>query len=143
MLETGDGLMDKRDNRYMELGITKQVDLPFEDAVIKVTDELQKEGFGVITTIDVQNTIKQKLNLDFRKYTILGACNPTFAHQALEIDDSIGLLLPCNIVIQEKSGKTEISIFNPLLITNFFQDDQLAKMSEVLRERINRVLQHL
>lgn len=84
-----------------------------------------------------------KLNLDFRKYTILGACNPTFAHQALEIDDRIGLLLPCNIVVQEKNGKTEISIFNPSLITNFFQDDQLAKMSEGLRERINRVLQRL
>lgn len=127
----------------MELGITKQIDLSFEDAVIKVTAELQKEGFGVLTTIDVKETIKQKLNLNFRKYTILGACNPTFAHQALEIDDRIGLLLPCNIVIQEKSGKTEISIFNPSLITNIFQDDQLVKLADELRERINRVIQNL
>ncbi|MDI6803470.1 MAG: DUF302 domain-containing protein [Bacteroidota bacterium] len=127
----------------MQLGITKQVDLSFDEAIKKVTDELQKEGFGVLTTIDVKETIQQKLNLNFRKYTILGACNPTFAHQALEIDDSIGLLLPCNIVIQEKSGKTEISIFNPSLITNFFQDDHFEKMSVELRGLINRVLQHL
>ncbi len=127
----------------MELGITKQIDLTFEDAVIKVTAELQKEGFGVITTIDVKETIKQKLNLDFRKYTILGACNPTFAHQALEIDDRIGLLLPCNIVVQEKKGRTEISIFNPMQITNFFHDDQLVKLADELRNRIDRVIKQL
>lgn len=127
----------------MEIGITKQVNLSFEEGVIKVTEELQKEGFGILTTIDVKGTIKQKLNLDFRKYTILGACNPTFAHQALEIDDRIGLLLPCNVVVQEKNGKTEISIFNPSLITKLFQNEQLAKMSEELRQRVERVLENL
>lgn len=127
----------------MEIGITKQIDLSFEEAVIKVTAELQKEGFGIITTIDVKETIKQKLDLDFRKYTILGACNPTFAHQAIGIDDRIGLLLPCNVVVQEKNGKTEISVFNPSLITNFFQNERLAKMAEELKERIERVLQHV
>lgn len=127
----------------MEIGITKQVDLSFEDAVIKVTEELQKEGFGIITKVDVQNTIREKLNLGFRKYIILGACNPTFAHQALEIDDRIGLLLPCNVVVQEKNGKTEISIFNPEMINKFFQNERLAKMSEELSQRVERVLQHL
>lgn len=85
----------------MELGLTKRLTLSFEETIIKVTEELKKESFGILTTIDVQNTIKQKLATDFRKYTILGACNPKFSHEVLLADDQLGLLMPCNVVVQE------------------------------------------
>lgn len=127
----------------MKLGLTKRLTLTFEETIVKVTEELKKEGFGILTTIDVQNTIKQKLDKDFRKYTILGACNPQFSHEALLTDDQLGLLLPCNVVVQDKDGKTEVSIFNPALLQSFTTDEKLNRMSEELRERIERVLQHL
>ena len=86
----------------MEYYISKQTNMTFEEAIEKVANELENEGFGIITTIDVKQTLKNKLDLDFRPYTILGACNPAFAHAAIEIDDKIGTLLPCNFMVQEK-----------------------------------------
>jgi uncharacterized protein (DUF302 family) len=127
----------------MELGLSKTLTTTFEETIIKVTDELIKEGFGIITTIDFKNTVKEKLNKDFRKFTILGACNPQFAYDAVLIDDKIGLLLPCNVMVQEKEGKTEVSIFNPALLKFFVTDEKLTKMSEELVERIKRVLSNL
>jgi uncharacterized protein (DUF302 family) len=127
----------------MKLGLTKRLTLNFEETITKVTEELKKEGFGILTTIDVQNTIKQKLDKDFRKYTILGACNPQFSHEALLTDDQLGLLMPCNVVVQEKEGKTEIAIFNPALLQSFTTDEKLNKMSEELAGRIKRVLNNL
>ncbi len=127
----------------MKLGLSKILPLSFEDTITKVTDELKKEGFGILTTIDVQNTIKQKLDKDFRKLTILGACNPQFAYEALLADDRLGLLMPCNVVIQEKEVKTKVSIFNPALLQSFTTDEKLHRMSEELAERINRVLENL
>lgn len=127
----------------MKLGLTKILTLSFEDTITKVTEELKKEGFGILTTIDVQNTIKQKLDKDFRKYTILGACNPQFSHEALLTDDQLGLLMPCNAVVQEKDGKTEVSIFNPALLKSFTTDEKLNRMSEELAERIKRVLKNM
>ena len=83
----------------MEYGISKKVILGFDEAVAKVTDELKKEGFGVLTTIDVRETLKKKLNVDFKKYVILGACNPPFAYKSLQAEEEIGLLLPCNVIV--------------------------------------------
>ncbi len=83
---------------------SKIVKMPFDIAISRVTEELKKEGFGILTDIDVQETLKKKLNVDFQKYKILGACNPPFAHKALEVEDKIGLMLPCNIVVQEISN---------------------------------------
>lgn len=80
-------------------GFTRTVNLPYEAAVQHVTDELQKQGFGVLTSIDVKETLKQKLNIEFTKYVILGACNPPLAHRALEVERNIGLLLPCNVIV--------------------------------------------
>jgi len=97
----------------MSYYITVSTALPFQDAIDQVTEELKKEGFGVITMIDVKNILKQKIDVEFRKYTILGACNPVFAHQALTKDDKIGTLLPCNVIVQETDGGTEISAINP------------------------------
>jgi len=97
----------------MSYYITVRTTIPFQDAIDQVTEELKKEGFGVITMIDVKNILKQKIDVEFRKYTILGACNPVFAHQALSKDDKIGTLLPCNVIVQETDGGTEISAINP------------------------------
>ena len=83
----------------MQYGFSKEITYSFEQAVDKVTEELKKEGFGVLTSIDVKDTLKKKINVDFKKYTILGACNPPLAHQALQVEEELGLLLPCNIVV--------------------------------------------
>src|SRR5512138_202714 len=94
---------------------TKVVELSFDDAIAKVTEELKKEGFGVLTEIDVRETLKKKLNVDFRRYRILGACNPQFAYQALQAEDKIGTMLPCNIVVQETAvGDIEVSAVDPV-----------------------------
>jgi uncharacterized protein (DUF302 family) len=127
----------------MEFGLTKISDLSFEDMIIKVTEELKKESFVVITTIDIQNTIKQKINRGFRRYTILGACNPQFSYEALLTNDRIGLLMPCNVVVQEKEGKTEILIFDPSSIKLFVNDQKLIDMAEELSGKLKRVLMNL
>lgn len=94
---------------------SKTLKIPFDDAVARVIAELKKEGFGVLTDIDVQGTLKKKLNVDFRKYRILGACNPSFAHKALEAEDKIGTMLPCNVIVQEREeGGVEVSAVNPI-----------------------------
>jgi uncharacterized protein (DUF302 family) len=91
------------------------VALPYEQAVERATEELKKEGFGILTTIDVQQTLKQKLDKDFRKYTILGACNPPLAHRAFEAELEIGLLLPCNVVVYEtEPGRSVVSAMAPI-----------------------------
>jgi len=89
----------------MQYGFSKTIDLPYEQAIEKVTAELKKEGFGVLTFIDVKETLKQKINVDFKKYAILGACNPPIAHRALQEEEEIGLLLPCNVIVYEKDSK--------------------------------------
>ena len=99
----------------MSYYFTKTTPLGYEQALAKVQDELKKEGFGIITEIDVRETLKKKLNVDFRKYKILGACNPAFAHQALQVESRIGTMLPCNVIVQEREdGQTEVSAINPL-----------------------------
>jgi len=91
----------------------KTVKLSYDDAVVKLRDELKKEGFGVITEIDVRKTIKEKINIEFDKYVILGACNPSFAHQALLAERDLGLLLPCNVIVYEQNGSTVVASILP------------------------------
>jgi uncharacterized protein (DUF302 family) len=99
----------------MSYYFTKELNISFDDAIIKVTEELKKEGFGVLTDIDVKATLKKKLEVDFRPYRILGACNPPFAFQALQVEDKIGTMLPCNVVVQEKApGKVEVTAIDPV-----------------------------
>ena len=124
----------------MKYGFSKIVDLPFERAVEKVTEELKKEGFGVLTTIDVQATLKNKLNVEFSKYVILGACNPPYAHKALLADDQIGLLLPCNIIVYEKEGKTNLSIFDPMIMLKIMEDEAMQPIAEEIKQKLDRVL---
>lgn len=127
----------------LQISKSKKLNLSFEQALNRVIEELGKQGFGIITSIDVMKTLKEKINQDFRKYTILGACNPVYAHRALEIDDKIGLLLPCNVVVQEKDNAVEVSIFNPELITFLFKEEKFRGLIEELQDKIEIVLQNI
>ncbi|MBX2992888.1 MAG: DUF302 domain-containing protein [Bacteroidetes bacterium] len=122
-------------------GFTKTTTLQFDQAVEKVTDELKKEGFGVLTTIDVKETMKKKLDVDFRKYVILGACNPPFAFKALQAEKEIGLLLPCNVVVYEENGNSTVSIFDPMVMTQILGNDAMKPIAEEVQERLKRVLE--
>jgi uncharacterized protein (DUF302 family) len=124
----------------MQYGFSKTVDMSFEQAIEKVTVELKKEGFGVLTSIDVKETLKQKINVDFKKYTILGACNPPIAHRALQEEEELGLLLPCNVIVYEKDDKTRVSIFDPMVMTWIIENDQMKPIATEVQERLQRVL---
>ena len=124
----------------MQYGFSKAVDLPYEEAIEKVTVELKKEGFGVLTSIDVKDTLKQKINVDFKKYTILGACNPPIAHKALQEEEELGLLLPCNVIVYEKDDKTKVSIFDPMVMTWILENDNMKPIATEVQERLQRVL---
>lgn len=124
----------------MNYGFSKTVDLPYEQAIEKVTDELKKEGFGVLTSIDVKETLKQKINVDFKKYVILGACNPPIAHKALQEEEELGLLLPCNVIVYEKDNSTRVSIFDPMVMTWILENDNMKPIATEVQERLQRVL---
>ena len=123
---------------------SKIVNSSFEEALDKVTEELKKEGFGVLTEIDVKETLKKKINVDFRKYKILGACNPSFAHKALQAEPNIGILLPCNVVIQEnEGGQTEVSIVNPLDAMQTVGNTQLNEIAAEINAKLETVLKNI
>lgn len=124
----------------MQYGMSKTVDLTYEQAVDKVTAELKKEGFGVLTTIDVKETLKAKLNVEFPRYVILGACNPLFAHKALQAEEHIGLLLPCNVIVYEKAGKTVVAAFDPMVMTTVMDNPGMHPIAKEVKERLDRVM---
>jgi len=124
----------------MQYGFSKTVDMSYEQAIEKVTAELKKEGFGVLTSIDVKETLKQKINVDFKKYAILGACNPPIAHRALQEEEDLGLLLPCNVIVYEKDDKTRVSIFDPMVMTWIIENDNMKPIATEVQERLQRVL---
>ena len=124
----------------MQYGFSKTVDMTYEQAIEKVTAELKKEGFGVLTFIDVKETLKQKINVDFKKYAILGACNPPIAHRALQEEEQLGLLLPCNVIVYEKEGETIVSIFDPMVMTWIIENDHMKPIAAEVQERLQRVL---
>ena len=105
----------------------------------RVEAALKAEGFGVLTEIDVQATFKKKLDVDFRKYSILGACNPPLAHKSLTARPDVGLLLPCNVIVYEEGNVTVVNIINPMSMTNFIQDPALEEVAEEARQRLKRV----
>ena len=124
----------------MEYGFTRTVDLPFETAVQRVTEELRNQGFGVLTTIDVKETLKQKLNVEFTRYVILGACNPPLAHRALELEMNIGLLLPCNVIVYEKEGKTVVGAFDPMMMVPLVGKAEMGSIAADVKQRLEAVL---
>jgi uncharacterized protein (DUF302 family) len=124
----------------MEYGFSKTVDLSYEDAIEKATAELQKEGFGILTTIDVKETLKKKLDVDFNRYIILGACNPPFAFKALQAEEQIGLLLPCNVIVYEKEGKTVVGAFDPMVMTTLLGNEKMQPIATEVKQRLERVI---
>jgi uncharacterized protein (DUF302 family) len=121
----------------------KTVGLGFDEAVARVTEALGKEGFGVLTEIDVAATLKKKLGLDMPPYRILGACNPQFAHQAIELEPQIGALLPCNVVVREEKGKTRIDIMDPQAVLQLVERPEIEGIATEVRKRLERVLASL
>lgn len=120
------------------------IDTSFEDALVKVEEELKKEGFGILTEIDVKATLKKKLNEDFRNYKILGACNPPFAHKALLAEDKIGTMLPCNIIVQETGdGKVEVAAIDPLASMQAVKNPDLADIADQVTAKLKKVINSL
>jgi len=128
----------------MSYYFSKTLNLPFDDAIVRVTEELKKEGFGVLTDIDVRATMKKKLDVDFRNYRILGACNPPFAHQALLAEDKIGTMLPCNVIVQEHApGVVEVAAIDPVASMAAVDNPQLGAVGMEVRARLQRVVASL
>jgi uncharacterized protein (DUF302 family) len=130
----------EQDKAELLYGFTRTVGLPYETAVRRVTEELRNQGFGVLTTIDVKETLKQKLNIDFTRYVILGACNPPLAHRALGVEMNIGLLLPCNIIVYEKNGQTVVGAFDPLMMVPLVGKAELGAIAAEVRQKLDSVL---
>jgi uncharacterized protein (DUF302 family) len=123
---------------------SKITSLPFDAVVSKLTEELKKEGFGVLTEINVRETLKKKLDVDFRQYKILGACNPPFAYKALQAEDKIGVMLPCNIIVQEKDNKTiEVAAIEPMTSMQAVQNPSLADIASQIQSKLHRVIDSL
>lgn len=124
-------------------GLSTRLDLPYDEAVARVRDALAAEGFGVLTEIDVKSTFKQKLDVDFRPYIILGACNPPLAHQALSAEVDIGLLLPCNVIVYQADDPDEsvVAAIDPIVQLGVTGNDEVAPLAEEVKSRLVRVLE--
>jgi uncharacterized protein (DUF302 family) len=127
----------------MSYYFAKSTAYSFDEAIARVTDELKKEGFGVLTEIDVKETLKKKLNVDFRRYKILGACNPPFAHQALQAEEYIGAMLPCNVIVQEKGSGVEVAAVDPVASMAGVKNDKLAGIAEQVRKKLENVITNI
>jgi uncharacterized protein (DUF302 family) len=128
----------------MSFYIAKTVQGPFDATVEKVTAALKEEGFGVLTDIDVRSTLKTKLDIDWRPYRILGACNPQLAHRALQSDDKIGVMLPCNVIVQElTNGAVEVATIDPTASMERAGNPTLSELAETVRNKLNAVLARL
>lgn len=116
----------------------------FDDAVAKTTAALKEEGFGIITEIDVKETLKRKLDVDFRRYTILGACNPKLAHEALKLEDKVGTMLPCNVIVQElDSGQVEVAAIDPVASMQAIGNPDLERKAQIVRRKLQQVIARL
>ena len=128
----------------MSYYFSKILNVSFDEAITRVTEELKKEGFGILTDIDVKETLKKKLNVDFKKYRILGACNPPFAYKSLQAEDKIGLMLPCNVVVQEISdGKIEVAAIDPIASMQAIENPKLRDVAEQVRDKLKTVIDNL
>ncbi len=128
----------------MSYYFTKRINGDFQNTISKLTEELKKEGFGILTEIDVQETFKKKLDIDFKKYKILGACNPNFAYEAIKAEDKIGTMLPCNVIVQEQEdGIVEVSAVDPLASMMAVQNSSLVHIASAVREKLRRVISNL
>ncbi len=127
----------------MKYYISTTIGGSFDEAVEKVTEKLGEQGFGVLTDIDVKATVREKLGKDFRNYRILGACNPPYAHQALQYEDKIGTMLPCNVIVQEQGNGIEVAAVNPVASMQAIDNPQLEPVAEEIRGRLQRVIESI
>ncbi|MEJ2236114.1 MAG: DUF302 domain-containing protein [Syntrophobacterales bacterium] len=128
----------------MRYYFNKTLNTAFDDAVARVVTELKKEGFGVLTEIDVSAALKKKLDVDFKKYRILGACNPTFAYKALQLEDKIGTMLPCNVIVQEISaGVVEVAAIDPIASMQAIENPKLRSVAEQVQAMLKKVIETL
>jgi uncharacterized protein (DUF302 family) len=142
--EKGNSLIKINKKIIMEYYFSKKINESFENAIEKVTEALKSEGFGILTEIDLKATFKKKLDVDFYNYTILGACNPAFAYQALLAEDKIGTMLPCNVIVQEKvAGQIEISAVDPAASMQAVENGKLAKIATEIRDRLKKAIDQL
>jgi len=126
-----------------DIGFQVRLNVSYDEAVQRATAALKEEGFGVLTTIDVKETLKQKLNADFRRYVILGACNPPLAHRALNADLDVGLLLPCNVIVYEQDGGAVVSLVDPLVMLGVMTNPALGPIANEARDKLQRVVAKL
>ena len=120
------------------------MDCSFDEAITNVTDALKKEGFGVLTEINVQKTLKKKLDVNFRKYRILGACNPNYAYRALQLESRIGTMLPCNVIVQEtESGKVEVAAIDPIASMQSIDNSDLGEVATQVQAKLKKVIEQL
>ena len=123
---------------------TKLLGIPFENAIEKVTDELKKQGFGVLTEIDITATMKKKLDVDFYNYRILGACNPPYAYKALQAENKIGTMLPCNVILQEREpGEIEVAAVDPIASMQAIENEELGTLATEIRDKLKTVIEAL
>ena len=128
----------------MSYYFTKTLDETFERTIDRVTSGLKEEGFGILTEIDVKETFKKKLDIDFRKYRILGACNPQMAHKAITAESKIGTMLPCNVIVQElENGRTEVSAVDPVASMTAIENDDLGNIAQEVRAKLQSVIERL
>lgn len=127
----------------MSYYFSKVIDAPFDQAIEKTIAALKNHGFGVLTRIDVQATLKEKIGAQFRPYTILGACNPKMAHQALQAEDKIGTMLPCNVIVQEVDGRSEVAAVDPVASMQAIDNPALEAIAGKVREALKAVVQSL
>ncbi len=128
----------------MSYYFSKKLSITFDEAITRATDELKKEGFGILTEIDVKEALKKKLNVDFRKYRILGACNPSFAFKALQAEDKIGTMLPCNVIVQEVAeGQVEVAAIDPLASMTAVENPALEEIALEVQNKIRKVVDEL
>ncbi len=128
----------------MSYYFNKTLDTTFDEAIEKVTEALKERGFGILTEIDVKATLKKKLDVDFRKYRILGACNPPFAHKALQAEDKIGTMLPCNVIVQElDNGKIEVAAIDPVASMQAVGNDSLGEIAGQIQSMLKEIVEGL
>jgi uncharacterized protein (DUF302 family) len=125
----------------MSYYFSKTVSLSFDETIDAVTEELKKEGFGVLTDIDVKATLKKKLDVDFRQYRILGACNPPFAYKALQAEDKIGTMLPCNVIVQEVDGGIEVAAIDPVASMRTVENPELMDIAKTIQGKLKKVIE--
>jgi len=128
----------------MRYYMSTTLEASFEDAIARTEAALKAEGFGVISRIDIKQTLKAKIDVDFRPYMILGACNPTLAYEALQLEDKVGTMLPCNVVVQEIApGSVEIAAIDPVASMQAIENPDLARAAHAVREKLSRVIEQL